>query len=243
MKKRLTEERMRKLAGVITEESAGDTVSLYKLRRDQKKRERHAAEKEFFGSARDPLITTDVPAEPEDPEATQALSAADAERLDKEVGDARLRPIAMDIYQRLVEPKYNEERLEFLVGVDDEVENLVNQLFGWFHPAAQDSRGRTVFDNPGRWAVQVAQEFDQDGKDLIDNAEEFNDRIEKLEFEAGREEFRKAKAHSDRHPARKVKVGRSAIPGTEEYQALQNIFKMIDAENERNRAPTGKMKK
>ena len=244
MRKLLSEERLRELAG-ITEESDGDTVDLWKTRRDKAKRARHAAEKDFFGSDRDPLVTTDVPEEesPFDPDATQALSPLDMQRLDTEIGDAKLRPVAMDLYQRLVAPEYGEEALEYLAHNDTNVANMVNQLFGWFHPAAMDSRGRPSYDNPGRWAVMVAQQFEKEGKDLIDNAEEFNKRIEKLEFESGKEEFRKSKAHSAKRPARNVKVGRSAIPGTQEYEALQKIFKMIDADTARGSAPTGKLKK
>ena len=242
MKKLLTEKRLCELAGIVTEV---DTEELWKTRRDQEKRARHQAEKGFFGSDRDPLVTTDVPDDdaPADPDATQALSALDMQRLDREIGDAKLRPVAMDIYQRLIAPEYGEDELEQLAHNDDEIANLVNQLFGWFHPAAMDSRGKSSFDNPGRWAVMVAQQFEKEGKDLIDNAEEFNKRIEKLEFESGQEEFRKSKAHSAKHPARNVKVGRSAIPGTEEYKALQNIFKMMDDEDRGRSAPTAKLKK
>tara|TARA_R100000008_G_scaffold75351_2_gene54546 strand:+ start:184 stop:1005 length:822 start_codon:yes stop_codon:yes gene_type:complete len=215
MKKLLTERRLCELAGLLTEESDGDTVELWKTRRDQAKRDRHAAEKAFFGSDRDPLVTTDVPAdlgtadvEPlDDPDATQELSPSDMKRLDSEIGDAKLRPVAMDIYQRLVAPEYGEDDLEVMAHNDSEIQNLVNQLFGWFHPAAMDSRGQPTYENPGRWAVMVAQQFEKEGKDLIDNAEEFNDRIEKLEISTGKKEFEPSRQSQARHMANEKALG------------------------------------
>lgn len=244
MRKLLTEERLRELAG-ITEESGGDTVDLWKTRRDKAKRQRHAAEKDFFGSDRDPLVTTDVPEDeaPGDPQATQPLTPVQISQIEKDAGPERLRPVAMKIYQDHIAPEYSEEDIEIMAHQDDEIDNLMGQLFGWFHPSQHDARGRPTYDNPGKWAVQVAQEFVKQGLDLLDNAEEFNNRIEKLEYEAGKEEFRKARAHAAKNPARNVKVGRSAIPGTPEHKALQDLFKMIDDEDRRGQAPTGKMKR
>ena len=71
MKKLLTEERLCELAGL----AEADTEELWKTKRDAKKRARHSAEKDFFGSDRDPLVTTDVPLPPgPDPDATQELT-------------------------------------------------------------------------------------------------------------------------------------------------------------------------
>ena len=82
MKKLLTEERLCELAG-ITE---ADTEELWKTKNDKKKRARHAAEKDFFGSDGDPLVTTDVPQPPEaDPNATQALTPDQLKRIEKDV--------------------------------------------------------------------------------------------------------------------------------------------------------------
>ena len=60
MKKLLTEARLCELAGIVE----ADTEELWKTRRDAEKRDRHAVEKDFFGSDGDPLVTTDVPRPP-----------------------------------------------------------------------------------------------------------------------------------------------------------------------------------
>ena len=84
MKKLLTEERLCELAGL----AEADTEELWKTKRDAKKRERHAAEKDFFGSDGDPLVTTDVPQIPQaDPDATQALTPDQLKRIEKDVPD------------------------------------------------------------------------------------------------------------------------------------------------------------
>lgn len=241
MTKLLTEKRLLELAG-ISEESDGDTkiVSRAELRRDAARRARRQAEKEFFRSGSDdPLVTADVPVSPKDPdpEATQPSSYNPLKR-GKFIpsGDERLRPIAMDIFKRNVKPKYDTAELERMYRNDVEVANLIGQLFGWFHPAARDPRGRPTYDHPGRTAVQVAQEFEKKGLDLIDNAKEFNDRIEKLEYESGKEKFKKAVASAG--PTADAEVGRSATPGTKEYDYLQDLFKKIDSKASRPVAPT-----
>ena len=61
MIKLLTEERLCELAGI----READTEELGKTVRDAKKRDRHTAEKDFFGSDGDPLVTTDVPQIPQ----------------------------------------------------------------------------------------------------------------------------------------------------------------------------------
>ena len=243
MKKALNERRLQRLAGI----NEADTQEMWKTRRDAKKRARHAAEKEFFGSDdRDPLVTTDVPqvAQPAadaDPNATQPLSADQLAQIAKDVPEEARRPVAMKLYQSHIAPEYNEEELEILVHNNEDVADALSQLIGWFHPAFHDSRGRPAYDNPSRMGIKVAQEFEKEGLDMVDNAEEFSRRIEKYVYDETKAEFKKNIAH--REPARDVKVGRSATPGTREYEYLQNLFRAIDDETEFGSAPTGKMKK
>jgi len=112
MKKLLTEERLCELAGLVE----ADTEELWKTKRDAAKRARHSAEKEFFGSDRDPLVTTDVPQVPQqDPDATQKLTPAQMAQIEKDVPDEARRPIAMELYKSLIEPKYTEDELEIVV--------------------------------------------------------------------------------------------------------------------------------
>mgnify|MGYP003389313062 FL=1 len=238
MKKILTEHRLCELAGI----KEADTEDLWKNKRDAKKRMRHTAEKDFFGSDGDPLVTTDVPQVPQvDPDATQALTPDQLKRIEKDVPDEARRPVAMELYKSLIEPNYTEDQIEFVVAQHDEVADALSQLIGWFHPAFHDSRGTPTYDNPSRLGVKVAQEFEKEGLDIIDHADEFSSRVEKYMHGEARAEFAANVAH--RKPARNVKVGRSATPGTPEYDYLQKFFKKDAAAKAKGSAPTAAIKK
>ena len=240
MKKLLTEARLCELAGIVE----ADTEELWKTRRDAEKRDRHAVEKDFFGSDGDPLVTTDVPRPPEaDPNATQALTPDQLKRIEKDVPDEARRPIAMELYKSLIEPNYTEEELEFMVTQHEEIADALSQLIGWFHPAFHDMRGTPTYDNPSRLGVKVAQEFEKEGLDIVDQADEFQKRVEKYLYDETKIEFAQAKAWADKNPARNVKVGRSATPGTPEYDYLQKFFKKAAAAKAKGSAPTAAIKK
>ena len=229
----LTEERLCELAGI----AEADTVDMYKSKLDAKKRARHAAEKDFFGSDRDPLVTTDVPQVPQqDPDATQKLTPDQLAQIEKDVPDEARRPIAMELYKSLIEPKYTEDEIEIVVTQHEDVADALSQLIGWFHPAFHDSRGTPTYDNPSRLGVKVAQEFEKEGRDIVDDAEEFSKRVEKYLHDEARGEF--AANKGTRKDAQNVKRGQASIPGTPANKALQNLFKKIDAEDEFSQAPT-----
>jgi hypothetical protein len=235
MKKLLTEERLCELAGI----AEVDTEELWKTQRDKKKRARHAAEKDFFGSDEDPLVTTDVPQLPQiDPDATQKLSADQLAQIEKDVPEEARRPIAMDLYKELIEPHYTEDQIETMVAQHEDVADALAQLIGWFHPAFYDSHETPTYDNPSRLGVKVAQEFEKEGLDIIDNAEEFSRRVEKYMYDETKAEFKLARAHADKNPARNVKVGQTAIPGTAAHKGLQDIFKKLDRYKAFQGAPT-----
>ena len=238
MKKILTEQRLCELAG-ITE---ADTVDMYKSKIDARKRARHAAEKDFFGSDRDPLVTTDVPQVPaEDPDATQKLTPDQVAQMEKDVPAEARRPIAMELYKSLIEPKYTEDEIEIVVTQHEEVADALSQLIGWFHPAFHDARGTPTYDNPSRLGVKVAQEFEKEGRDIVDDAEEFSKRVEKYMHGEAKAEF--AANKGARKDVQNVKRGQASIPGTPANKALQNLFQKIDAQDKFGSAPTGKMKK
>ena len=238
MKKLLTEKRLCELAG-LTE---ADTVDMYKSKLDARKRARHAAEKDFFGSDRDPLVTTDVPRPPGgDPDATQKLTPDQLAQIEKDVPDEARRPVAMELYKKLIEPHYTEEQIEILVSQHEDVADALAQLIGWFHPAFYDSRGTPTYDNPSRLGVKVAQEFEEEGLDIVDDAERFSQRMEKYIYDDAKAEF--TQNIDSREDARNVKVGQAAIPGTAANKALQNLFQKMDAQDKFQGAPTGKMKK
>jgi len=234
----LTEERLCELAGI----AEADTVDMYKSKLDAKKRARHAAEKDFFGSDGDPLVTTDVPRLPQqDPDATQKLTPDQLAQIEKDVPDEARRPIAMELYKSLIEPKYTEDEIEIVVTQHEDVADALSQLIGWFHPAFHDSRGTPTYDNPSRLGVKVAQEFEKEGRDIVDDAEEFSKRVEKYMHAEARQEF--AANKTSRKPAQNVKPGQSSIPGTAANKALQKLFKQIDAQDKFGSAPTGKIQK
>ena len=243
MTKLLTEERLCELAGI----DEADTLDMYQSRRDARKRARHHAEKEFFGSDEDPLVTTDVPDshlvsppvgyDPDvDPNATQKLTPDQRAQIQKSAPQEARRPIAMELFLSLIEPNYTDEELEILINQHEEVSDALAQFIGWFHPAFHDSRGEPTYDNPSRLGVQVAQEFAAEVLDPVEKAEEFIARVEKYMHAEARKEV--AANIAARKPARNVKAGRSATPGTPEYDYLQNLFKKLDAEDEFGSAPT-----
>ena len=204
-------------------------------------------EKEFFGSDEDPLVTTDVPDsqlvspppgyDPDvDPNATQKLTPDQRAQIQKSAPQEARRPIAMELFLSLIEPNYTDEELEILINQHEEVSDALAQFIGWFHPAFHDSRGEPTYDNPSRLGVQVAQEFAAEGLDPVEQAREFITRVEKYMHAEARKEV--AANIAARKPARNVKAGRSATPGTPEYDYLQNLFKKLDAEDEFGSAPT-----
>ena len=243
MKKLLTEERLCELAG-ITE---ADTEELWKTRLAAKKRQRHAAEKDFFGSDRDPLVTTDVPStEAPDPNATQELTPDQVAQIQRDVPEEARRPVAMELYKSLIEPNYTEDQLETLVAQHEDVADALSQLIGWFHPAFYDSRGQPTYDNPSRLGVKVAQEFEKEGLDIVDNSEEFQNRVEKYLYDETKTEFAQAMAHRDAqpsHPDFDRPPMPSQTPGTPEYDYLQKFFKKARAAKEKSSAPTAGIKK
>jgi len=228
MKKLLTEKRLRELAGV----SEADTRDMYKSKLDARKRDRHAAEKDFFGSDEDPLVTTDVPDSrltsppAPDPAETQPLSQDQLLQIQKDIPDESRRPVAMDLYKELIEPFYSESDLRALAVGDDDVSDSLSQLIGWFHPAFHDRRGQPTYDNPSRLGIKVAQEFKEEDLDIVEHAEEFSKRVEKYLYDETKAEFALNIAHRDaqpRHPDYD-RPGRSATPGSPEHAEIQQLM-------------------
>lgn len=134
-----------------------------------------------------------------------------------------MRPAAERYYMEHIQPFYSNTDLAVIVENDPEAEDVLSQIIGWFHPAFH-SRGRPLYKNPGRLGMEVAQEFARNELDIIDNAQEFLERLEekwKVETKAA---FADARAQADvAGPARNVPVGRSTIPGTQEYEDMQGL--------------------
>ena len=248
MKKILTEERLCELAGIPMAEA--DTISLHDEKEKKRRAARHAAEAEFFGTPDDPLVTRGVEGESpvEDPYATQELDrVALQQHLEKEVPPENRRPEAMRLYRNLIEPHYTQDEMEILGDGDDEIADALGQLIGWFHPAFEDRRGRATFDNPSRLGVKVAQEFEAEGLDIVQDADEFMRRVEKYVFDETKAEFDKTIAHREtqpRHPDYDRAPTRMQTPGTPEHAEFQRLMqKAGDASGGAPTRTVGRIKK
>ena len=76
---------------------------------------------------------------------------------------------------------------------------------------------------------------------MVDHADEFQKRVEKYMHSDAKAQF--ATNIADRKPARNVKVGRAATPGTSEYDYLQKLLKKDAVAKEKSSAPTSGRKK
>jgi len=81
---------------------------------------------------------------------------------------------------------YDDDALELLLHNEPDLEDIVKQLYGWQLPEY-----RRHFDAPGTDIVKIAQEFEKEEKSIIDNEEEFMERLQAYQFKSGKEEFEK----------------------------------------------------
>jgi len=119
---------------------------------------------------------------------------------------------------------YDIDSLEIMTHNDPELEDIVAKLYGW---------NLNLFPHdvqPSPTIVKVAQDFEKEGKGIIDNEGEFLDRVEKELYIAAKRKFAQSKEHPPA-AARNVQVGQSAIPGTKQHAQLQDLFKSIDAKS------------
>jgi hypothetical protein len=119
---------------------------------------------------------------------------------------------------------YDIDSLEIMTHNDPELEDIVAKLYGW---------NLNLFPHdvqPSPTIVKVAQDFEKEGKAILDNEGEFLDRVEKELYSAAKRKFAQSKEKPPA-PARNVKVGQSAIPGTKQHAQLQDLFKSIDAKS------------
>ena len=119
---------------------------------------------------------------------------------------------------------YDVDALEIMTHNDPELEEILAKLYGW---------NLSLFPHdvqPSPTIVNVAQDFEKEGKGIVDNEGEFLDRVEKELYSAAKEQFARSKANPPRS-ARNVKVGKSATPGTKQHAQLQDLFKAIDAKS------------
>jgi len=127
------------------------------------------------------------------------------------------------------------EALEFMIHNDPQLEEIVVQMYGW-----NLFDFRRVYPHPGTDTLVIANEFKEEGKEIIDNEEEFLQRLEQHQYAKGKEAFEKAKEQGEESPGRNVPVGRSATPGTAEYSDIQRLLKLAGQpeSDPRGTAPT-----
>jgi len=125
--------------------------------------------------------------------------------------------------------QYDPDALEFMMNHDPELEEIIVQLYGW-----NLFSYRRAYPEPGADTLVIAGEFKEEGKDIFNNEEEFLQRLEKHQYGKGKTAFAQAIDQGEENPARNVPVGKSATPGTREYEDLQRLMKLasIDPSDE-----------
>ena len=114
---------------------------------------------------------------------------------------------------------YDDDALETLVHNDLDLQDILSKLYGWNLDLFPQEK------EPSPTIIKIAQEFEKEKRDIIDNETEFLDRVEA--------DFRKVSdariAYHRANPpamATKVKKGQAAIPGTKQHSQLQDLFKV-----------------
>jgi len=118
--------------------------------------------------------------------------------------------------------QYDEYALEVIMRQDEELEDIITHLYGWALPQVRGYREL----GPSADVVAIAQQFEVEDKEIVDNEEEFYTRLEALQFKRGKEQFASARAHGAANPARGVKVPKAATPGTPEYKEFEKLSKV-----------------
>lgn len=159
-----------------------------------------------------------------DPDKTQEVDVAAAiEREQKSPAARTFREEAARLFS-IFFIDYDDDALEIMTHNDPELEEILAKLYGW---------NLDLFPHdvqPSPTVVKVAQDFEKEGKAIVDNETEFLDRVEKELYNDAKRKF----AQSKENPlaaARNVKMGQSAIPGTKQHAQLQDLFKAIDAKS------------
>ena len=114
----------------------------------------------------------------------------------------------------------DEDALEIMIHNDDELEEIVAKLYGWNLDLFPHDR------QPSPTIVKVAQDFEKERRDIVDNEDEFLSRVEQELYKMGVDKFKQGQARPP-SAAKRVKKGQSAIPGTKQYSQLQDLFKSI----------------
>ena len=183
MKKVLSEQRLCELAGLAEVETP--TKQMYRVgpgKFKTLKRGIDVGRTGTLGMELDPDKVVSSPAE--DPDATAKLPTAGEKNpeggsgSDYRESERLFRHFFGDI---------DKDTLEIMMHNDDDLEDIVVQLYGWQLPDYKRS-----FDAPGTDTIRIAQQFEKEGKGIEGNEIEFMKRLSTDQFTRGKAEFDKA---------------------------------------------------
>ena len=217
LRKVITEE----LQNILAEESDGKTLNLAKVRRDQAKRARHNAEKEFFGSDIDPLVTSDVVAAADMDTKAIDMDAVVQQQMDSMVDPAMYREEARRLFDVFFGGR-NEYGMELLANSDDALEEVIEKLVGWMFP--QTFRGN---QQPSPMFVKVAQEFEKERIPIINNEDHFLDRVEDKVLAIAKKGFADTGAGSEEDFAALTTAQQREIKSAAETYAVDQVISLL----------------
>jgi len=116
---------------------------------------------------------------------------------------------------------YDDDALELLLHEDPDLNEIVRHLYGW------DLNRFPKMREPNPPYVEVAQDFEKEGKHILDNEDEFLDRLEPAMYRYGKRRAAAEKKYN-RPAAGSAKMGRASYPGTREDAELRGLFNVTD---------------
>jgi hypothetical protein len=183
MKKILTEQRLCELAGL--READTPTKQMYRVGDGKYKTLKKGIDVGPTGTLDMELDPEKVvsAAEPEDPDATAKLPTAGDESPEGGTGSnyRESERLFRHFFGHLDKPT-----LEIMMHNDDEMEDIVVQLYGWQLPDYKRN-----YDEPGADTIRIAQQFEKEGKKIEGNETEFMKRLSSDQYTRGKAEFDK----------------------------------------------------
>ena len=113
---------------------------------------------------------------------------------------------------------YDDDAMELLLHEDPNLKQIIRHLYGW------DLNMFPKMREPTPPYIEVAQNFEKEGKHILDNEDEFLDRLDPAIVRWGKARLAAQMKHK-RPPAGSAKIPKTAIPGTKEFDQLQDLFK------------------
>ena len=196
------------------------------LRRDAARRARSQAEKEFFGTdSNDPLVTSDVaPAPSSDDTKKVDMDAIIQQEIDSMANPNMQRKEARRLNKVFFGGR-NEYGMEMLANSDDALHEIIEKLVGWMFP-------RTFKGNeqPSPMFIKVAQEFEKEGINIINNEDHFLDRVEEKVLAIAKKGFADTGAGSEEDVERLGKQQARERDEAAQGWAVSQVIKVLNDE-------------